>query len=174
MIPFVGIKYTSSSYLTQSFSHSSPTSSSPFNFTFSLFLLNLPLSLSPPSLPLIPYLPPFLPPSLPPSLPSSLPPSLPSYLPPFLPPFLPPSLPPPGVFSINSTTGLVLLTGELNFELDPEYDLNILARDRGDPPLSSVAGLHIDVLNINDNSPRFLVSFYTEDVSEGMWSHDIT
>lgn len=62
---------------------------------------------------------------------------------------------------------MVLLTGELNFENVPEYELIVLARDRGNPVRSSVADLHIDVININDNSPRFTVSFYTAEVAEG-------
>ena len=71
------------------------------------------------------------------------------------------------IFSINSTTGVVTVTGEVNFEMGQEYELSVEARDRGNPQRSSVAALHVQVINAEDESPRFPISFYTAEISEG-------
>ena len=51
-----------------------------------------------------------------------------------------------------------------------EYELSVEARDRGSPQRSSVADLHVQVINAEDESPRFPISFYTAEISEGKWS----
>ncbi|NXP09966.1 PCDA6 protein, partial [Thinocorus orbignyianus] len=40
------------------------------------------------------------------------------------------------VISVNSQTGEIVLTGELDFEEVSIYDFRIEARDKGTPPLS--------------------------------------
>lgn len=71
------------------------------------------------------------------------------------------------IFSINSTTGVVTVTGVVNFEMGQEYELSVEARDRGNPQRSSVVDLHVQVINAEDESPRFPISFYTAEISEG-------
>ncbi|KAM9849748.1 protocadherin alpha-8-like [Aulostomus maculatus] len=41
------------------------------------------------------------------------------------------------------------------------YDVTIIAKDLGTPPLSSTKVIHVDVLDVNDNSPLFSESPYT-------------
>ncbi|XP_066525484.1 protocadherin gamma-A11-like [Hoplias malabaricus] len=54
-----------------------------------------------------------------------------------------------------------LVTKEhLDKELTPFYDIAITATDLGAPPLSSAEIIHVDVIDINDNSPVFLQSPY--------------
>lgn len=85
------------------------------------------------------------------------------------------SSPPPGaVFSINSTTGVVTVSGEVNFEMGQEHELSVEARDSGNPQRSHVVPLHIVVINADDENPRFPISFYTAAIDEGkMLSLDI-
>ena len=39
-----------------------------------------------------------------------------------------------------------------------EYDLVIMAKDRGDPPLNSTSNVKILILDVNDNAPSFALS----------------
>lgn len=82
----------------------------------------------------------------------------------------PPSPPPGAVFSINSTTGVVTVSGEVNFEMGQEHELSVEARDSGNPQRSHVVPLHIVVINADDENPRFPISFYTAAIDEGKLS----
>jgi hypothetical protein len=72
----------------------------------------------------------------------------------------------PGLFAINSTTGVVTVAGSINFEMAQEYEVSVEANDHGNPQRGSVAPLHIQVINAEDESPRFPISFYTASVTE--------
>lgn len=58
-------------------------------------------------------------------------------------------------FDINHLTGEVFLIKSLDFEKTRKYFLNITADDRGSPPQSSVSWLTVNVLDDNDNAPKF-------------------
>ena len=66
------------------------------------------------------------------------------------------------------------MTGELetNKELDREnqalYNLTITASDSGSPPLSSSMAVQINVLDLNDNIPRFEKAVYEMSVLENI------
>ena len=73
------------------------------------------------------------------------------------------------LFSINSTTGVVIVTGSVNYEMGSEYELSVEARDHGNnPQRSQVVALHIQIINAEDESPRFPTSFFTTTVTEGI------
>ena len=59
------------------------------------------------------------------------------------------------VFDINHLTGEVFLIKPLDSEKTTKYLLNITADDRGSPPKSSVSWLAVNVLDENDNAPKF-------------------
>ena len=61
----------------------------------------------------------------------------------------------PGVFSINSGTGDIIVNTVLDRETRTEYDLVVIAEDGGEPAQSSSVRVHIDVGDTNDNSPSF-------------------
>ena len=58
-------------------------------------------------------------------------------------------------FSIDTTTGEVILSGELDRERQTQYQLVIVAADRGNPGLTSTSLLVVGVLDINDNTPEW-------------------
>ncbi|KAG8191622.1 hypothetical protein JTE90_018551 [Oedothorax gibbosus] len=60
-------------------------------------------------------------------------------------------------FSVDPMTGVVRLSRNLDFELKQLYNVTIVARDQGDPPLSSVAYLLVEVEDVNENlnAPKF-------------------
>ncbi|XP_057706860.1 protocadherin alpha-8-like [Corythoichthys intestinalis] len=49
----------------------------------------------------------------------------------------------------------VVTKGYLDREEVPHYEITIKATDCGEPPLSTVVSLHIQIADVNDNSPHF-------------------
>ncbi|XP_061537153.1 protocadherin Fat 3a isoform X3 [Phycodurus eques] len=61
-----------------------------------------------------------------------------------------------GSFSIDKSTGIMVLERILDREIQPSYQIKVRASDQGSPgPLSSFANVTITVLDINDNPPVF-------------------
>ncbi|XP_067374286.1 protocadherin alpha-8-like isoform X28 [Channa argus] len=55
----------------------------------------------------------------------------------------------------------------LDREKQSQYDLTIVAKDAGQPPLSSEKTINVVVSDVNDNSPEFSLSPYTFYITEG-------
>ncbi len=72
----------------------------------------------------------------------------------------------PGIFAIDASTGRVTTRTKLDREVIPEYEIKVVARDQGNPPLSSTATIILRVLDANDNSPEFYPQQYLVAVSE--------
>ena len=64
---------------------------------------------------------------------------------------------PSATFTI-STIGEIRVSGILDREMTSQYTLNVLAQDRGTPPLSTTVSVNILVEDINDNAPQFFDS----------------
>ncbi|XP_058490764.1 protocadherin Fat 3a isoform X2 [Solea solea] len=61
-----------------------------------------------------------------------------------------------GTFSIDKSSGIVVLERVLDREVQPAYQIIVRASDQGPPlPLSSLVNVTITVLDINDNPPVF-------------------
>ena len=71
------------------------------------------------------------------------------------------------MFQITST-GEVLLVGDLDYEQATSYNLVVMAKDRGQPPLNSTVSVKITVLDVNDNVPIFGQSTYAVVVNESV------
>nr|XP_044993449.1 cadherin-23 [Jaculus jaculus] len=69
-------------------------------------------------------------------------------------------------FLINSSSGVVVTTTELDRERIAEYQLRVVASDAGTPTKSSTSTLTIRVLDVNDESPTFSPAVYNVSVSE--------
>ncbi|XP_036388557.1 LOW QUALITY PROTEIN: cadherin EGF LAG seven-pass G-type receptor 3 [Megalops cyprinoides] len=63
-------------------------------------------------------------------------------------------------FVINSATGWVTVSSELDREAVEHYFFGVEARDYGAPPLSASASVTITVMDVNDNRPEFLQKEY--------------
>ncbi|XP_032591457.1 fat-like cadherin-related tumor suppressor homolog isoform X2 [Drosophila grimshawi] len=74
-------------------------------------------------------------------------------------------------FTINKTTGCIVLSKSLDREHKDKYELHIVVKDRGSPVLSTEAIVYILVDDVNDNAPIFGVQEYMfkvrEDVPRG-------
>lgn len=71
-------------------------------------------------------------------------------------------------FVIDAISGHLSLTQPLDFEINPEYHLNIRAQDGGAPPKSNSVTAIIRVIDVNDNSPKFYTAAYQETVVESV------
>ncbi|XP_042318159.1 protocadherin gamma-B5-like [Sceloporus undulatus] len=60
----------------------------------------------------------------------------------------------------------LLTDGPLDRESTPEYNIKIIATDKGTPPLSTEMTISLKISDINDNSPAFEKSSYTAFVPE--------
>ncbi|XP_040123082.1 protocadherin-20 [Oryx dammah] len=62
----------------------------------------------------------------------------------------------PSYFSLDSVTGILTVSTQLDREEKETYRYTVRAIDSGKPPQESVATVIITVLDKNDNSPRFI------------------
>lgn len=69
-------------------------------------------------------------------------------------------------FTLGSVDGLLRVSGRLDRELKSNYDLNVVARDRGEPPKSTQTKIRVKILDENDNSPVFDPKQYSASVAE--------
>lgn len=69
-------------------------------------------------------------------------------------------------FTLGSTDGLLRVSGRLDRELKPSYQLTVIARDRGEPPRSTQQLITVSILDENDNSPVFDPKQYSASVAE--------
>ncbi|XP_056899795.1 protocadherin beta-16-like [Takifugu flavidus] len=68
------------------------------------------------------------------------------------------------LFQINTTTGKIILAGEIDYEKAKNYQLDIEVVDTGG--LSDSAKVIIDVIDINDNNPHINIVSKSESISE--------
>ena len=72
----------------------------------------------------------------------------------------------PGIFAIDASTGRVTTRTKLDREVIAEYEIKVVTRDQGNPPLSSTATIVLRVIDANDNSPEFYPQQYLVSVAE--------
>eukprot|EP00794_Sanderia_malayensis_P007199 gene7199-8005_t len=72
-----------------------------------------------------------------------------------------------GKFAIDSSTGQISLAKKLAYNEQSSYTLIISASDRGTPALSNTQQLKIEIIDVNNNSPKFAMRKFTGSVTEG-------
>lgn len=58
-------------------------------------------------------------------------------------------------FEIGGSSGVLMITGDLDREIKDTYQLTVIARDNGRPQQVSTVDVEINVLDSNDNPPEF-------------------
>ena len=71
------------------------------------------------------------------------------------------------LFSVDPHQGWVRSLAPLDYEAEQSYTLTIVARDNGQPQLSSSTRLTVTLLDTNDNPPSFTQRHYEAAVNEG-------
>ncbi|XP_012583229.1 PREDICTED: protocadherin gamma-B5-like [Condylura cristata] len=70
------------------------------------------------------------------------------------------------IISSSKNSYKLVVDGTLDREQTPEYNVTIIATDRGKPPLSSSKSVTLHISDVNDNSPVFHQAFYLVHVME--------
>uniref|UniRef100_A0A2I3GB17 Protocadherin-16 n=1 Tax=Nomascus leucogenys TaxID=61853 RepID=A0A2I3GB17_NOMLE len=70
-------------------------------------------------------------------------------------------------FSIDPTSGIITTAASLDYELEPQPQLTVVATDGGLPPLASSATVSVALQDVNDNEPQFQRTFYNASLPEG-------
>ncbi|XP_023371473.1 protocadherin-1 isoform X4 [Otolemur garnettii] len=73
-----------------------------------------------------------------------------------------------GLFTISPETGEIRVKTSLDREQRDSYELKVVAADRGSPSLQGTATVLVNVLDCNDNDPKFMLSGYNFSVMENM------
>uniref|UniRef100_A0A8C1GMV1 Cadherin domain-containing protein n=1 Tax=Cyprinus carpio TaxID=7962 RepID=A0A8C1GMV1_CYPCA len=68
------------------------------------------------------------------------------------------------LFSIDKTTGRIMLVGEIDYENEKNYEMGIHAQDGSG--LASTAKVIIDITDVNDNPPRIILKSLKNPVPE--------
>ncbi|CDQ66804.1 unnamed protein product [Oncorhynchus mykiss] len=63
-------------------------------------------------------------------------------------------------FSINNSTGWIVVAADLDRESMDFYNFGVEARDHGHPVMSSSASVSMTILDVNDNNPEFTQRSY--------------
>ncbi|XP_074114366.1 cadherin 87A [Cotesia typhae] len=74
--------------------------------------------------------------------------------------------PPSSYFNIDNVTGIVRTSQVIDYEETKTLDLNVVAYDSGFPQLSSTAKVTVNVINVNDQDPKFEKESYQVSVKE--------
>ncbi|XP_073463897.1 protocadherin Fat 1 isoform X4 [Aquarana catesbeiana] len=69
-------------------------------------------------------------------------------------------------FHIDSSSGLIAIAKPLDYEHLHVYSFLVRAVDSGIPPLSSIASVNVNVIDLNDNPPEFTQQVYEARISE--------
>ena len=72
------------------------------------------------------------------------------------------------LFLVGSTSGGLVTTVSLDFEIEDKYTFQVQAQDSGSPPRSSRINVTVFVMNFNDNPPRFGSHHYLIKVNESL------
>uniref|UniRef100_W5NP51 Protocadherin 1 gamma 22 n=1 Tax=Lepisosteus oculatus TaxID=7918 RepID=W5NP51_LEPOC len=70
------------------------------------------------------------------------------------------------LFEVNSQTGEIKVTGQLDYEETNLYKFDIIAKDKGNPEMESHCSIQVEVTDVNDNSPEIILTSLTTPVPE--------
>ena len=82
------------------------------------------------------------------------------------------NVPPGGTFTIDNQGRLTLATSTLDYESITSYSILVKVTDSGNPPLSSTATIKLEITNINEHAPVFVVALYQVNIRENFVSSD--
>ncbi|XP_015205210.2 protocadherin gamma-C5-like isoform X5 [Lepisosteus oculatus] len=69
-------------------------------------------------------------------------------------------------FDIKPKTGEIFLKGDLDYEGTSAYRIDVRARDKGNPEMEGHCSVHIDIVDVNDNSPEIVLTSQPNPVRE--------
>ncbi|XP_078810316.1 protocadherin alpha-3 isoform X18 [Oryzias latipes] len=70
------------------------------------------------------------------------------------------------LFSMNDKTGEITVKGQIDFEKNKIYEIDVQASDKGPVPLTSDKSVKINVIDVNDNPPEIEVTSFSNSIKE--------
>nr|KAF6448274.1 hypothetical protein HJG63_014987 [Rousettus aegyptiacus] len=70
------------------------------------------------------------------------------------------------LFTINENNGEVRVNGILDYEENTFYEIEVQAKDKGNPPMSGHCTLWVEIIDVNDNAPEVTVTSLSLPVRE--------
>ncbi|KAK2823089.1 hypothetical protein Q7C36_019689 [Tachysurus vachellii] len=70
------------------------------------------------------------------------------------------------LFYVDKDTGEIKVKNNIDYETDRSFDFDIVARDKGSPPMEGVCSVHFDILDVNDNAPEIILKSAPSPVRE--------
>ncbi|XP_051869349.1 protocadherin beta-15-like isoform X2 [Pristis pectinata] len=70
------------------------------------------------------------------------------------------------LFDLNSKTGEIKVKGNLDYELNSAFEINVQAMDKGSAPVPAYCRVHVDIIDVNDNAPEVTVTSLFSPVGE--------
>ncbi|XP_076594809.1 protocadherin beta-15-like [Chaetodon auriga] len=70
------------------------------------------------------------------------------------------------LFDVNPNTGEISVRGQLDYEVDESYEIDIQASDSGAVPLRTDKSVTVNIKDINDNAPVIEVTSLSDKISE--------
>ncbi|XP_055799105.1 protocadherin gamma-C5-like isoform X6 [Salvelinus fontinalis] len=70
------------------------------------------------------------------------------------------------MFSIDSESGQITVTGNLDYEESHTYEFNVRATDKGIPAMEGHCSIRVEILDVNDNAPEIVLTSSPNPVKE--------
>ncbi|XP_015464279.3 protocadherin gamma-C5-like isoform X7 [Astyanax mexicanus] len=70
------------------------------------------------------------------------------------------------LFSVDSKTGEIRVTGEVDYEQTSVYDITFEARDGGTPAMEGSCNVKVEITDVNDNTPEVTLTSLSSPISE--------
>uniref|UniRef100_A0A3Q3ILZ9 Cadherin domain-containing protein n=1 Tax=Monopterus albus TaxID=43700 RepID=A0A3Q3ILZ9_MONAL len=70
------------------------------------------------------------------------------------------------LFDVDASTGVITVKGQLDYEEDGSYEIDIQASDRGPVPLRTEKSVTVNIKDINDNAPVIDITSRSNKISE--------
>ncbi|XP_041750768.2 protocadherin gamma-C5-like isoform X4 [Coregonus clupeaformis] len=70
------------------------------------------------------------------------------------------------LLTIDPQTGEIKVKGDIDYEKGNSFKFDVLATDKGTPPMQGVCSINVEVMDLNDNSPAIILKSQPSPVSE--------
>ncbi|XP_046907540.1 protocadherin alpha-8-like [Hypomesus transpacificus] len=70
------------------------------------------------------------------------------------------------LFDVNKNTGEIIVKGQVDFEVQDSYEIDIQASDKGTAPLTTDKSVIVKVVDLNDNAPEIELTSFSSAVAE--------
>ncbi|XP_049324682.1 protocadherin gamma-C5-like isoform X7 [Astyanax mexicanus] len=70
------------------------------------------------------------------------------------------------LFNVDIVTGDIKVTNKIDYETHSSFKFDIIATDKGTPPMEGVCSVHIEVLDMNDNAPEIVLKSLPSPIGE--------